>query len=70
MHAEPHGDTLLMPYVVQILNGKFCAAFSKIELDLEKEGDENPLNQLYKKSDELELVKAEKRVRARLADLL
>ncbi|OSX67531.1 hypothetical protein POSPLADRAFT_1038039 [Postia placenta MAD-698-R-SB12] len=54
----------------QILNGKFCAAFSKIELDLEKEGDENPLNQLYKKSDELELVKAEKRVRARLADLL
>lgn len=70
MHAEPYGDTLLMHYVVQILNGKFCAAFSKIELDLEKEGDENPLNQLYKKSDELELVKAEKRVRARLADLL
>jgi len=54
----------------QVLNGKFCGEFSKIEADLEKEGDENPLNQLYKKSEETELVQAEKRVRARLANLL
>ncbi|CCL99043.1 uncharacterized protein FIBRA_01052 [Fibroporia radiculosa] len=54
----------------QVLNGKFCGEFSKIEADLEKEGDANPLNQLYKKSEETELVQAEKRVRARLAGLL
>ncbi|PCH33685.1 IlvN-domain-containing protein [Wolfiporia cocos MD-104 SS10] len=54
----------------QILNGKFCKAFSQIEADLEKEGDANPLNQLYKKSEESELVQAEKRVRARLSGLL
>ena len=52
------------------MNGKFCGEFSKIEEDLEKEGDANPLNQLYKKSEETELVQAEKRVRARLANLL
>ena len=56
--------------VRQVLNGKFCGEFSKIEEDLEKEGDANPLNQLYKKSEETELVQAEKRVRARLANLL
>ena len=57
-------------FVRQVLNGKFCGEFSKIEEDLEKEGDANPLNQLYKKSEETELVQAEKRVRARLANLL
>lgn len=54
----------------QILSGKFCEAFSQIEDDLDKEGDTNPLNELYKRSEEMELVKAEKRVRARLAGLL
>ena len=53
-----------------MLNGKFQKEFSKIEDDLEKEGDENPLNILYKKSEESELGQAEKRVRARLAGLL
>ncbi|KAI5121258.1 hypothetical protein M0805_002303 [Coniferiporia weirii] len=50
----------------QVLNGKFCREFSKIEDALEKEGDENPLNELYKKSEATELGQAEKRVRARL----
>ncbi|KAK7694715.1 hypothetical protein QCA50_001903 [Cerrena zonata] len=54
----------------QVLNGKFCEEFSKIEADLEKEGDENPLNQLYTKSGETELGQAEKRVRERLSQLL
>ena len=54
----------------QVLNGKFQQEFSKIEDDLEKEGDENPLNILYKRSEESELGQAEKRVRARLAGLL
>jgi len=54
----------------QILNGKFCREFSKIEADLELEGDANPLNQLYKKSEESDLAQAEKRVRSRLAGLL
>ncbi|KAI0788462.1 IlvN-domain-containing protein [Abortiporus biennis] len=54
----------------QVLNGKFCQEFSKIESDLEKEGDENPLNDLYKRSEASELGQAEKRVRARLAGLL
>ncbi|KAI0669833.1 IlvN-domain-containing protein [Trametes maxima] len=54
----------------QVLNGKFCKEFSKIEDDLEKEGDANPLNQLYQKSEASELGQAEKRVRARLAGLL
>ncbi|KAJ8515374.1 hypothetical protein ONZ45_g7208 [Pleurotus djamor] len=51
----------------QVLNGKFCAEFSKIEADLEKDGLENPLNILYQKSEESELGQAEKRVRERLA---
>ncbi|TFY79652.1 hypothetical protein EWM64_g4359 [Hericium alpestre] len=50
----------------QVLNGKFQKEFSKIEADLEKEGDENPINQLYTKSAESELGQGEKRVRARL----
>ncbi|KAG6842235.1 hypothetical protein C0991_000205 [Blastosporella zonata] len=50
----------------QVLNGKFCEEFSKIEDDLEKEGSENPLNELYRRSEESELGQAEKRVRARL----
>ncbi|THH11194.1 hypothetical protein EW145_g797 [Phellinidium pouzarii] len=50
----------------QVLNGKFCREFSKIEEALEKDGDENPLNELYKKSEASELGQAEKRVRARL----
>ncbi|KAG6857530.1 hypothetical protein H0H87_000129 [Tephrocybe sp. NHM501043] len=54
----------------QVLNGKFCEEFSKIEDDLEKEGPENPLNELYRRSEESELGQAEKRVRARLAGLL
>lgn len=51
----------------KVLNGKFCQEFSKIEGALEKEGDENPLNELYKKSEASELGQAEKRVRARLS---
>ncbi|GBE77988.1 Ketol-acid reductoisomerase, mitochondrial [Sparassis crispa] len=54
----------------QVLNGKFCKEFSKIEADLEKDGYDNPLNELYRKTEETELVQAEKRVRARLADLI
>ncbi|KAG6890438.1 hypothetical protein C0995_008792 [Termitomyces sp. Mi166 len=54
----------------QVLNGKFCEEFSKIEDDLEKEGPENPLNELYRKSEESELGQAEKRVRARLTSSL
>ncbi|OCH96142.1 IlvN-domain-containing protein [Obba rivulosa] len=54
----------------QVLSGKFCKEFSQIEEDLEKEGDANPLNVLYKKSGDMELAQAEKRVRARLAGLL
>ncbi|KAF8905547.1 hypothetical protein CPB84DRAFT_1814170 [Gymnopilus junonius] len=54
----------------QILNGKFAEHLSKIEPDLEKDGLQNPLNQLYAKAEETELVQAEKRVRGRLADLL
>jgi len=53
----------------QVLNGKFCREFSAIEADLEKDGPDNPLNELYRKSEESELGKAEKRVRARLAEL-
>ncbi|THH34096.1 hypothetical protein EUX98_g124 [Antrodiella citrinella] len=54
----------------QVLNGKFCGEFSKIEADLEKEGDANPLNVLYKKHGASELGQAEARVRSRLAGLL
>ncbi|KZS96004.1 IlvN-domain-containing protein [Sistotremastrum niveocremeum HHB9708] len=53
----------------QILNGKFCEKFSQIEGELELEGSANPLNQLYSRSKEMELVKAEARVRERLAQL-
>ncbi|KAL0576365.1 hypothetical protein V5O48_005624 [Marasmius crinis-equi] len=45
----------------QVLNGDFCKKFSAIEADLEKEGPENPLNELYRKSEETELGQAEKR---------
>jgi len=51
----------------QVLNGKFCREFSKIEAELEKEGDANPLNVLYAKSHDTELGQAEARVRSRLA---
>jgi len=54
----------------QVLNGKFCREFSRIEAELEKEGPENPLNELYRKSEESDLGQAEKRVRARLAGLM
>ncbi|OJT04715.1 hypothetical protein TRAPUB_4509 [Trametes pubescens] len=63
-------DDLADPRNPQVLNGKFCQEFSKIEDDLEKEGDANPLNVLYTKSEASELGQAEKRVRARLAGLL
>ncbi|TFK77132.1 IlvN-domain-containing protein [Pluteus cervinus] len=52
----------------QVLNGKFCKEFSKIEDDLEKEGLDNPLNELYRRMEESELGQAEARVRARLAN--
>lgn len=55
---------------MQVLNGKFCKEFTKIEADLEKEGAANPLNELYRRSEESELGQAEKRVRARLAGLI
>ncbi|PFH54442.1 hypothetical protein AMATHDRAFT_72245 [Amanita thiersii Skay4041] len=54
----------------QVLNGKFCQEFSKIEDALEKDGPENPLNELYRRAGQTELGQAEKRVRARLAGLL
>ena len=50
----------------QVLNGKFQKEFTKIEDDLEKEGPENPLEQLYAKAAETELGVGEKKVRARL----
>lgn len=55
---------------LQVLNGKFCREFSKIEEDLEKEGDANPINALYTKAEQSEMGQAEKGVRARLAGLL
>ena len=54
----------------QVLSGKFCKEFSQIEEDLEKEGDANPLNQLYKEHENSELGQAERGVRERLADML
>ncbi|KIJ26122.1 hypothetical protein M422DRAFT_272815, partial [Sphaerobolus stellatus SS14] len=54
----------------QVLNGKFAAAFAKIENDLEKEGPENPLEELYRKTEESELGQAEIRVRERLKEQL
>lgn len=56
--------------VRQVLNGGFCREFSKIEADLEKEGLANPLNELYRKTQESELGQAEKRVRTRLATFM
>ena len=53
----------------QVLNGKFAGEFSKIENDLEKEGAENPLEELYRKTEESELGQAEIRVRERLKEL-
>ncbi len=69
---EPHSTRYRRPTdgLLQVLNGKFQKEFSKIEEDLEKEGDENPLEILYQKSEASELGQAEKRVRARLAGLL
>ncbi|KAF5374767.1 hypothetical protein D9758_000315 [Tetrapyrgos nigripes] len=45
----------------RVLNGKFCEEFSKIEDDLEKEGLENPLNELYRRAEATEMGQAEKR---------
>jgi hypothetical protein len=60
-----------LPYCVltnyfQVLNGAFAKDFAKIEPDLEKEGPQNPLDVLYKKSQSSELGLAEARVRERL----
>ncbi|KAF9535438.1 IlvN-domain-containing protein [Crepidotus variabilis] len=54
----------------QVINGKFAKHLTSIEADLEKEGLQNPLNELYRRAEETELVQAEKRVRQRLANLL
>ncbi|CAA7265834.1 unnamed protein product [Cyclocybe aegerita] len=54
----------------QVLNGNFCKEFSKLEADLEQDGPTNPINELYRRAEEMELAQAEKRVRHRLADLL
>lgn len=51
---------------VQILSGKFAEEFSQLEDALEEEGEGNPLNDLYRRSEESELGQAEKRVRSRL----
>jgi len=50
----------------QVLNGKFAKEFNKIEADLEKTGDDNPLEQLYQQTEASELGQAEIRVRKRL----
>ena len=54
----------------QVLNGKFCKEFAQIEDALEKEDESNPLNKLYKDAEESDMGQAEKRVRARLTELL
>ena len=51
------------------MNGKFAQELSKIEDDLEKDGPENPLNELYRRAEESELGRAEIRVRQRLGQL-
>lgn len=51
---------------VQILSGKFAKEFSELEDALEKKGEGNPLDDLYRRSEESELGQAEKRVRSRL----
>lgn len=63
--SDPH-----MTMYPKILSGKFSGEFSKLEEDFEKEGSENPLNELYRRTNETALAQAEKRVRARLAGLL
>ncbi|KAL5535384.1 RSD1 [Sanghuangporus sanghuang] len=45
----------------QVLNGSFARDFSKLEDALEKEGPENPLNELYRRAEETELGQAEMR---------
>lgn len=55
---------------LQILSGEFCREFSKLESALELDGVQNPLNELYRQAEEMELAQAEKRVRERLANLL
>ncbi|EKM83908.1 hypothetical protein AGABI1DRAFT_110516 [Agaricus bisporus var. burnettii JB137-S8] len=65
--AKRHFEDILYN---QILSGKFSAEFSDLEDDFEKEGDQNPLNRLYDRASDSALGQAEKRVRARLADLL
>jgi hypothetical protein len=52
------------------LNGAFCKDFSGIADALEKDGPENPLNELYRRAEQTELSQAEARVRQRLAELL
>lgn len=54
----------------QVINGKFASHLTKIEADLEKDGLDNPLNELYRRAEETELVQAEKRVKQRLSGLL
>ncbi|KAL1761013.1 hypothetical protein FB107DRAFT_245397 [Schizophyllum commune] len=54
----------------QVLNGKFCKEFAQIEDALEKDDESNPLNKLYKDAEESDMGQAEKRVRARLTELL
>lgn len=39
-------------------------------MDLELDGLDNPLNELYRKAEETELAQAEKRVRRNLANVL
>ena len=51
---------------LQILSGKFAREFSKMEADLEKAGDDNPLERLYKQVEASELGQAEIGVRQRL----
>ncbi|GJJ08800.1 hypothetical protein Clacol_003019 [Clathrus columnatus] len=51
----------------RVLNGKFAREFSKIEAELEIQGDDNPLEKLYKETEASELGQAEIRVRKRLA---
>ncbi|KAL1740868.1 hypothetical protein HDZ31DRAFT_85183 [Schizophyllum fasciatum] len=54
----------------QVLNGKFCKEFAQIEDALEKDDESNPLNKLYKDAEESDMGQAEKRVRARLTEML
>ncbi|EKM82399.1 hypothetical protein AGABI1DRAFT_111035 [Agaricus bisporus var. burnettii JB137-S8] len=62
-----NGETAKRHFVDILYNQ---AEFSNLEDELEKEGDQNPLNRLYDRASDSALGQAEKRVRARLADLL